>query len=254
VEIDPLGFEAGDANLLRYEGNNPRNYLDPTGLQAIAPPQGPGSTVRPSCPLVRNPAHRDPRSMTSEEIARALEQERKRKDYRDLLEWAKGVARAAGVPEQEIQTIIGPRITRKGSEYDPAEELIKRAKAVKAAAEMEEWLQRQKTRVSAGASQEPPEQRSCAKTYPAEINCLELRDLGYKYKTETEALNALRRQKNRPHANVAKRDVTTGGPCPGRGEHLNIRDKQGCVASIVSCPCCEDLPDGPKLRNLYKII
>jgi len=31
---DPIGFEAGDADLYRYVGNNPTNFTDPTGLYA----------------------------------------------------------------------------------------------------------------------------------------------------------------------------------------------------------------------------
>jgi hypothetical protein len=34
-ECDPLGFEAGDANLYRYVGNNPTNATDPTGLEEV---------------------------------------------------------------------------------------------------------------------------------------------------------------------------------------------------------------------------
>ena len=37
LEEDPLGFEAGDANLYRYVGNGPTNKIDPYGLwEAIA--------------------------------------------------------------------------------------------------------------------------------------------------------------------------------------------------------------------------
>jgi hypothetical protein len=32
---DPLGFEAGDANLYRYLGNSPTNATDPTGLYLV---------------------------------------------------------------------------------------------------------------------------------------------------------------------------------------------------------------------------
>jgi uncharacterized protein RhaS with RHS repeats len=33
ISQDPLGFEAGDANLYRYVGNSPTNATDPSGLQ-----------------------------------------------------------------------------------------------------------------------------------------------------------------------------------------------------------------------------
>src|SRR5262249_37326401 len=32
VSVDPIGFEAGDANLYRYVGNAPTNHTDPSGL------------------------------------------------------------------------------------------------------------------------------------------------------------------------------------------------------------------------------
>lgn len=33
---DPIGFEAGDANLYRYVGNGPTNGVDPSGLRGTA--------------------------------------------------------------------------------------------------------------------------------------------------------------------------------------------------------------------------
>jgi RHS repeat-associated protein len=33
LQIDPIGFTAGDPHLWRSEGNNPPNFLDPSGLQ-----------------------------------------------------------------------------------------------------------------------------------------------------------------------------------------------------------------------------
>ncbi|NEQ42461.1 MAG: RHS repeat-associated core domain-containing protein [Leptolyngbya sp. SIOISBB] len=34
---DPIGFDAGDANLYRYVFNSPTNYTDPTGEAAVVP-------------------------------------------------------------------------------------------------------------------------------------------------------------------------------------------------------------------------
>jgi RHS repeat-associated protein len=38
---DPLGFAAGDANLYRYAGNGPTDWIDPTGLQQTSSPSLP---------------------------------------------------------------------------------------------------------------------------------------------------------------------------------------------------------------------
>ena len=47
---DPLGYEAGDANLDRYVLNSPVNYLDPTGEAPVpvAPPPTPLPTPTPT--------------------------------------------------------------------------------------------------------------------------------------------------------------------------------------------------------------
>ena len=35
IQNDPIEYEAGDPNLYRFVGNNPTNYLDPSGLERI---------------------------------------------------------------------------------------------------------------------------------------------------------------------------------------------------------------------------
>ncbi|MBI1916597.1 MAG: hypothetical protein HYS12_17955 [Planctomycetes bacterium] len=42
---DPIGFEAGDANLFRYVGNDPTNATDPSGLKIVFTGTGPHPTV-----------------------------------------------------------------------------------------------------------------------------------------------------------------------------------------------------------------
>ncbi|MCF6245634.1 MAG: RHS repeat-associated core domain-containing protein [Sulfurovum sp.] len=34
LSLDPIGFEAGDFNFYRYVGNDPVNYVDPSGLES----------------------------------------------------------------------------------------------------------------------------------------------------------------------------------------------------------------------------
>ena len=57
LEMDPLGFEAGDANLYRYVGNGPTNWTDPSGLhhspildafEKEKPPRKPGDPLTPA--------------------------------------------------------------------------------------------------------------------------------------------------------------------------------------------------------------
>lgn len=35
LQVDPVGFDAGDMNLYRMEGNNPTDAVDPSGLASI---------------------------------------------------------------------------------------------------------------------------------------------------------------------------------------------------------------------------
>ena len=51
-EEDPEGFDAGDANLFRYVGNDPTNETDPSGTQAARPAPW-GSTAQPIPPWYR---------------------------------------------------------------------------------------------------------------------------------------------------------------------------------------------------------
>ena len=49
ISQDPIGFQAGDANLYRYVGNSPLISIDPIGLETVAPlPDGVGKPKSPS--------------------------------------------------------------------------------------------------------------------------------------------------------------------------------------------------------------
>jgi len=54
LNLDPLGFDAGDANPTRYIGNGATNATDPSGLQPPWPPE-----PFPSHPGPQLPARRD---------------------------------------------------------------------------------------------------------------------------------------------------------------------------------------------------
>jgi hypothetical protein len=70
-EDEPMGFEAGDANLYRYVGNSPTNFGDPRGLQPppiwvapyihTSPPPRPGPGKGKAAPCPTAAPHRPPR-------------------------------------------------------------------------------------------------------------------------------------------------------------------------------------------------
>jgi RHS repeat-associated protein len=58
---DPIGFAAGDANLYRYVGNSPTNYVDPLGLEGEYRPDKPPKKDVPSgtLPIDQYPGTKD---------------------------------------------------------------------------------------------------------------------------------------------------------------------------------------------------
>ena len=52
ISEDPIAFDGGDANLLRYVGNGPTNFTDPSGLQA---PTSITLTPPGRSPVITNP-------------------------------------------------------------------------------------------------------------------------------------------------------------------------------------------------------
>jgi RHS repeat-associated protein len=55
ISQDPIGFEAGDANLYRYVGNGPGNRMDPFGLHDI---ELCGSDLNTNCPYINRELRR----------------------------------------------------------------------------------------------------------------------------------------------------------------------------------------------------
>jgi RHS repeat-associated protein len=64
---DPIGFEAGDANLARYVGNEPTGYVDPRGLFKSVDPAVHAEITRQALASVGvNPAHAIPRIIVTQ--------------------------------------------------------------------------------------------------------------------------------------------------------------------------------------------
>jgi RHS repeat-associated protein len=47
ISEDPIGFNAGDANLTRYVGNSPTNFIDPDGYKGVPPTPKTTPTITP---------------------------------------------------------------------------------------------------------------------------------------------------------------------------------------------------------------
>lgn len=94
ISEDPVGFLAGDGNLIRYVRNSPLTQIDPSGLRP--PPVRPGPTRDP---VIRNPAHVSPRLTDADAIHIMATRSRTLKAAADR-------CRLAGVPEADIQRVL----------------------------------------------------------------------------------------------------------------------------------------------------
>jgi hypothetical protein len=82
----------------------------------------------------------------------------------------------------------------------------------------------------------------CSSAYPNLRVCSQLPHW-YMYGSEQEALAGLKRELSTSNLRIQTPSPSTSGPCPGVGQHYNVRDPkkpQGYPASIVCCPCCDD--------------
>jgi len=65
----------------------------------------------------------------------------------------------------------------------------------------------------------------------------------YMYGSEREALADLKSELGNAGLRIQTPRPATGGPCPGVGQHYNVREARSSrdyPASIVCCPCCDD--------------
>lgn len=91
-----------------------------------------------------------------------------------------------------------------------------------------------------GDGSEPAQVPDCSTEYPKLKVCEQLPER-YQFPSQQHALTALKRGLNKPSLRIQTKATATSGPCPGAGDHYNVREGgQDYPASIVCCPCCDD--------------
>ena len=97
--------------------------------------------------------------------------------------------------------------------------------------------------------------KTCATEYP-ELNLCDGLPAKYRYGSEGEAFDALKKMTGSTTLKKTTRAVNTAdsSPCQGQGEHINVRDGKSYAGSIVWCPCCIETASGPVLSKRYAVI
>jgi hypothetical protein len=91
-----------------------------------------------------------------------------------------------------------------------------------------------------GDGSEPAQVPDCSTEYPKLKVCDQLPER-YQFPSQQDALAMLKRELNKPSLRIQTKATATSGPCPGTGDHYNVREGgQDYPASIVCCPCCDD--------------
>lgn len=91
-----------------------------------------------------------------------------------------------------------------------------------------------------GDGSEPAQVPDCSTEYPKLRVCDQLPER-YQFPSQQHALTMLKRELNKPSLRIQTKATATSGPCPGTGDHYNVREGgQDYPASIVCCPCCDD--------------
>jgi hypothetical protein len=91
------------------------------------------------------------------------------------------------------------------------------------------------------------EKPNCMKAFPNFKQCTSLPER-YGFKSQQAALAYLKKQTGISDLSLRSPAASQSGPCPGQGEHFNVRssgDKNKYTGSIVCCPCCQETPNGP---------
>ena len=119
-----------------------------------------------------------------------------------------------------------------------------------AATRMKESI-RQRQRIRQSGPESPPvtplagpedpsgERRTCAAEFPVYPTCQELPE-EYTYPGAQQALEAMKQRLGTKNLVLHNSDTARVGPCPGMGDHYNVRSNGERTGSIACCPCCVD--------------
>jgi hypothetical protein len=152
-----------------------------------------------------------------------------------------------------IQTLIAQ------GELHEAEALLAQAIAAgliarKAATQLQEKIAERKQQSPDPDRRVPPSnledleiedtQHSCATEMPEHPVCRELPQ-EYSFHSARQALEAMKQRLDEKTLALHKPERTTEGPCPGLGQHYNVRLNGARAGSITCCPCCVENMDRP---------
>lgn len=100
---------------------------------------------------------------------------------------------------------------------------------------------------------EETQRRTCETEMPTYPVCHEL-PAEYVFHSARQALEAMKERLGIKSLALHKPDVTRSGPCPGVGDHFNVRMDGERAGSIVCCPCCVESEPRPLRWEKCRIV
>jgi hypothetical protein len=148
-------------------------------------------------------------------------------------------------------------------QFQEAEALLAQAVAAglvaqETATRLQEQISERKGQQNPGPNRLPPlghledpgiedsarQRRTCWTELPSHPVCHDLPE-EYSFHSARQALEAMKLRLNVQALALHKPERALEGPCPGVGQHYNVRIQGKRAGSITCCPCCVEAADGP---------
>jgi len=97
------------------------------------------------------------------------------------------------------------------------------------------------------------QQRTCWTELPGYPVCQQLPS-EYTFHSARQAFEAMKQRLDEKALTLHKPEATRGGPCPGLGQHINVRMNGSRAGSITCCPCCVETTQGPLQWTKCRIV